>query len=177
MLRGWAVLGFLTSTIMAAPMSPVMAQDDVPWTESGTASFYRSSHHFFRTSSGEIYNENAMTAAHPSLPLGTVLRVTRNDDGRSIIVRINDRSAASNEDRGRVIDLSYAAAKRLGIRGIGDVTLSEITDQDSSDPEEVAEAPEDMAPPPVRHIRHHHHHAAAAPSQSSVQPPAAPHTP
>jgi rare lipoprotein A len=66
-------------------------------------------------------NPGALTAAHPSLPFGTKVRVTNRHTGRSVIVRINDRGPFV---KGRVIDLSPAAAKAIGVGGIGQVSLS-----------------------------------------------------
>jgi len=80
--------------------------------EYGRASWYGEDFHGRRTSSGEVYDMYAMTAAHKTLPLGTQVRVSRLDNGRQVVVRINDRGPFV---RGRVIDLSYAAARELDI--------------------------------------------------------------
>jgi rare lipoprotein A (peptidoglycan hydrolase) len=135
------------------------------WRETGIASYYRASRRFFRTSSGERYDENAMTAAHPFLPLGTRLRVTRADTGASVVVRINDRQGSHT----RVIDLSYGAARRLGMGGTGLVTLTQVTASTPlSEPVEVAEAPDDATAPdwqdatPRRGRRHRHHGGPSA---------------
>ncbi len=84
--------------------------------ERGIASWYGQDFHGKRTSSGEIYDMHAMTAAHKLLPLGTFVRVTNLQNSRVIEVRVNDRGPFV---RGRVIDLSYAAAQKLGIVGPG----------------------------------------------------------
>jgi rare lipoprotein A len=73
------------------------------------------------TASGERMNPSALTAAHPSLPFGTKVRVTNSHAGRSVVVRINDRGPFV---KGRVIDLSPAAAKAIGVGGIAQVSLS-----------------------------------------------------
>ena len=78
--------------------------------QEGYASWYGRHFHGRRTSSGEIYNMHKFTAAHKTLPMGTHVRVRRLDNGREVVVRINDRGPFK---RGRVIDLSYAAAKQL----------------------------------------------------------------
>lgn len=78
----------------------------------GLASWYGEPFHGRRTSNGEIYDMHQISAAHKILPLGTVVRVRNLDNGRTLDVRINDRGPFV---RGRVIDLSYAAAKRLGV--------------------------------------------------------------
>ncbi len=82
----------------------------------GTASWYGRKFHGRNTSSGEKYNMHAMTAAHKTLPLGTWVQVTNLANGRKVRVRINDRGPFV---RGRIIDLSYAAAKKLGMVGPG----------------------------------------------------------
>jgi rare lipoprotein A len=73
------------------------------------------------TASGERMNPGGLTAAHPSLPFGTKVRVTNRHTGRSVVVRINDRGPFV---KGRVIDLSPAAAKAIGVGGIAQVSLS-----------------------------------------------------
>src|ERR1700722_3712169 len=73
------------------------------------------------TASGERMNPGALTAAHPSLPFGTKVRVSNRHTGRSVVVRINDRGPFV---KGRVIDLSPAAAKAIGVGGIAQVSLS-----------------------------------------------------
>ena len=87
---------------------------------SGIASWYGRPFHGRRTASGERYNMNAMTAAHRTLPFGTWVRVERRDNGRRVQVRINDRGPFI---KGRVIDLSREAARRLGIQGKGVVPV------------------------------------------------------
>lgn len=82
-----------------------------PFVQEGVASWYGRRYHGRQTSSGEIYDMYAMTAAHPTLPIPSYARVTRLDSGQQVLVRINDRGPFLQE---RVIDLSYAAATRLG---------------------------------------------------------------
>ncbi len=78
----------------------------------GYASWYGPKFHGRRTSSGEIFNMYDMTCAHRTLPLGTILLVTNLENGRSVVVRVNDRGPFV---KGRIIDLSYAAARALGM--------------------------------------------------------------
>lgn len=78
----------------------------------GLASYYGKRFHNHQTSNGERYNMYSMTAAHPTLPFNTRLRVKNVKNGRTVVVRINDRGPFYNR---RIIDLSYAAASRLGI--------------------------------------------------------------
>jgi rare lipoprotein A len=106
--------------------------------EEGEASWYGPRHAGLRTSSGERFNPHAMTAAHPTLPLGSVIRVTVEDTGRSVIVRVNDREPPHGV---RVIDLSQGAAARLGITRRGTAMVSIEPAGPGEMPEEVAEAP------------------------------------
>ncbi|MBG6286758.1 MULTISPECIES: septal ring lytic transglycosylase RlpA family protein [Pseudomonas] len=78
----------------------------------GTASYYGKAHHGKRTASGERFNQNALTAAHRTLAFGTRVKVTNLDNGRSVVVRINDRGPFG---RGRIIDVSKAAAEQLNM--------------------------------------------------------------
>jgi rare lipoprotein A len=86
------------------------------WEQSGEASWYGEPYHGRRTASGEIYDMHKLTAAHQTLPMGTRVVVTHRETGRSVEVRINDRGPFK---RGRILDLSYAAAQRLGVVGPG----------------------------------------------------------
>tara|TARA_R110002020_G_scaffold32092_11_gene99120 strand:- start:104 stop:1108 length:1005 start_codon:yes stop_codon:yes gene_type:complete len=94
----------------------------------GTASWYGEKFHGYATSNGEIYDMYKMSAAHRSLPLPTFARVTSLDNGRSVIVRVNDRGPFHSD---REIDLSYAAAARLGFldNGTGAVKVEAINPQ------------------------------------------------
>lgn len=83
---------------------------------SGVASWYGDKFHGKPTASGEVYDKRAMTAAHPTLPLNSLVFVTNLDNGRTAIVRINDRGPFKDN---RIIDLSEAAAEHLGSRSVG----------------------------------------------------------
>jgi rare lipoprotein A len=83
-----------------------------PEPQVGMASYYSRAHHGRRTASGERFDMEAMTAAHRTLPFGTRVRVTNLANGRHAIVRINDRGPFKGK---RIIDLSYAAARELGV--------------------------------------------------------------
>ncbi|KKB10687.1 lipoprotein [Devosia geojensis] len=86
----------------------------------GGASWYGPGFNGKRAASGEIFNENAMTAAHKSLPFGTKLRVVDQRNGNAIVVTINDRGPFVH---GRIIDLSKAAATQLGFRNRGTTSV------------------------------------------------------
>jgi rare lipoprotein A len=91
-------------------------QDDPNYDESGIASWYGAPFHGQSTANGETYDQNALTAAHKTLPMPTYVRVTNLENGRSIIVRVNDRGPFVN---GRVIDLSRRGAQLLGYDQVG----------------------------------------------------------
>ena len=111
--------------------------------QQGVASYYAASLHGRRTANGERYNHRGMTAAHRSLPFGTLLRVTSAHNGRRVLVRVNDRGPFI---RGRSLDLSGAAADRLRMRQRGTHRVRyEIVDP--------AQLPSRQAPPP-RKVRH-----------------------
>lgn len=105
----------------------VNAQDTVAvvQTLSGTASWYGGKFHGRRTANGETYNQHALTAAHRYLPFGTEVVVTNQNNGRSVVVRINDRGPFSG---GRIIDLSHQAASQIGMinSGTAKVTVEVI---------------------------------------------------
>ncbi len=127
-----------------------------PYRERGIASWYGRKFHGQKTSIGETYDMFAMTAAHPTLPLPSFARVTNPANGRSVIVRVNDRGPFLHE---RVIDLSYAAAHRLGIaqKGSGEVEVEALLLDDTL----ASAAP---ALPPVMSA------AAVAPMPGDVPP-------
>jgi peptidoglycan lytic transglycosylase len=88
-----------------------------------TASWYGRRFHGRRTSNGERFNENRLTAASRTLPMGSLVKVTNPDNGKAVVVRINDRGPYAG---GRAIDLSRAAARRIGLtrKGIGRVRIA-----------------------------------------------------
>lgn len=100
-------------------------KDVAGYREAGGASWYGTQYHGKKTSNGEVYDMYAMSAAHKTLPIPCYARVTRRDNGKSIIVRVNDRGPFID---GRVIDLSYAAATKLGIvkKGTAQVVVEGI---------------------------------------------------
>jgi rare lipoprotein A len=102
---------------------PVLA--DLPMAEAGLASWYGRKYHGRSTSSGEPYDMFAMTAAHKTMPIPSYARVRNPANGREVIVRINDRGPFAD---GRVIDLSYTAALKLGVlNGVAPVEVRRIT--------------------------------------------------
>jgi rare lipoprotein A len=146
--RPYAVLGreYVPATMLS------------PYRERGIASWYGRKFHGQKTSIGEPYDMYAMTAAHPTLPLPSYARVTSVASGRSVVVRINDRGPFLHD---RIIDLSYAAAYRLGIAqsGSGEVDVEAIL------PAAIADSPATARAPltPV---------ASAAPIAPPLAPPA-----
>ena len=113
---------------VAAEASTLPLIDDV---ETGIASWYGQNFHNKRTASGEAFNAQAMTAAHPTLPFHTWVRVTLLSTGRSVIVRITDRGP---HIANRLIDISRAAAAKIGLvqRGAGTVRIEPLSEAPSA---------------------------------------------
>ena len=116
----------------------VMPEVPRSFRETGKASWYGKKFHGRRTASGEKYDMFAMTAAHKTLPLPTYARVTNVTNGRSVVVKINDRGPFHP---GRIVDLSYAAAVRIDLlhHGSTDVVLEVLTPEQGSQSVESAE--------------------------------------
>lgn len=95
------------------------------WIQVGRASWYGRHFQGHRTASGEAFDLNLLTCAHPTLPIGTLLRVTNLGNRRSVMVRVNDRGPVPT---GRIVDLSYGAARSLGFsrRGSARVRLEKV---------------------------------------------------
>jgi rare lipoprotein A len=109
---------FMSGCTGSQPRFTPSGSDDAPEALAleGIASYYADEYNGRPTSSGETYDMHAMTAAHRSLPFGTMVRVTNVENGKSVDVRINDRGPFK---AGRIIDLSLEAAKRLDMIGPG----------------------------------------------------------
>jgi rare lipoprotein A len=107
-----ALLAGCSRAVVTSPPGPPAAGLE----EVGFASWYGAPHHGRRTASGEVYDMNQLTAAHRTLPFGTRLLVTNRDTSRSTEVRVNDRGPFV---AGRILDLSYAAARQIGAAGPG----------------------------------------------------------
>jgi rare lipoprotein A len=145
----------------------VLGRDYVPaialrnYKERGIASWYGRKFHGQKTSNGETYDMYAMTAAHPTLPLPSYARVTNVATGKSVIVRVNDRGPFLH---GRIIDLSYVAAHKVGIasKGSGEVEVEAIIPVDSPTLKAAAPLPPVAAAPTV---------AATAPLPPAEPPP------
>jgi rare lipoprotein A len=121
---GMAVLALLLLLGVAEPGPPSLASPDAdPDTThigNGTASYYGAELAGRPTASGEPFDPSELTAAHRTLPFGSKLRVTNLRNGRTVVVRVNDRGPFA---RRRIIDLSYAAAQRLGMVQTGTVRV------------------------------------------------------
>lgn len=110
--------------VAPAPPPPAPAAEEQPtFTQTGLASWYGEAHQGRLTADGEHFDKAALTAAHPSLAIGTIVRVTNLETGKSIKVRINDRGPRV---RHRIIDLSQAAARALALQhdGVARVSLA-----------------------------------------------------
>ena len=91
------------------------------FSQNGVASWYGRQFHGRKTASGERFDMNALTAAHRSLPLNCYIRVTNKNNGKSVIVKVNDRGPFHGN---RVLDLSYGAAKRIGLTDAGTTNVN-----------------------------------------------------
>jgi len=91
------------------------------FSQTGVASWYGRQFHGRKTANGETFDMNALTAAHRSLPLNCYIRVTNKNNGKSVVVKVNDRGPFHGN---RVVDLSYGAAKQLGITNAGTAKVS-----------------------------------------------------
>lgn len=114
--------------------------------EVGTASWYGQKFHGRRTSSGEVYDMYQFTAAHKTLPLPSYARVTNVDNGKSVVVKINDRGPFV---KNRIIDLSYAAAKKLGYDNRGTARVEVTVLASPGGPQKVASSTGELEIPPM----------------------------
>jgi rare lipoprotein A len=115
---GPSLFGFVLATVLVSCVSIPRPGIDYPvgYREIGIASWYGADFHGRPTANGETYDMYGLTAAHRLMPLGTTIKVTQRETGRAVMVRVNDRGPFV---RGRILDLSYGAAKALGMTGTG----------------------------------------------------------
>lgn len=123
-MRHWRLV--LAVTLAGLPILAI-AGDGERDLGSGTASYYGREFMGSRTASGERFNPNALTAAHRTLAFGSRVRVTNLRNGKDVVVRINDRGPHT---KGRIIDISYGAAKQIGMHrsGTARVRLNLVSD-------------------------------------------------
>lgn len=138
----------LTATIVASPTvkpedaaKPKTPTTGHHWFQIGKASWYGPRFNGRKTANGEKFDMNALTCAHRTLPLGSWIRVTNLNNQRSAFLRINDRGPLAAN---LIVDLSFAAARRLGVAGLAKVRIEPVT---PSDPELIAELVEQMPLP------------------------------
>ncbi len=107
----------------AKKSNPQKAAEQAPVGEilKGEASYYGPGFEGNLTANGETFDSSEMTCAHKSLPFGTMLRVTRDDTGESVVVRVNDRGPYA---KGRILDLSAAAGKKIGLDKVGHAAVT-----------------------------------------------------
>lgn len=136
-------------SVLGQSFTPLTAH--TPFRQQGVASWYGRRYHGQKTSSGEVYDMFAMTAAHPTLPIPSYARVTRPDTGKSVVVRINDRGPFLH---GRIIDLSYVAAWKLDYieRGSATVIVEALLPGADAPPAPVLTAAENDAPRVIEDI-------------------------
>ena len=133
----------LTASVVASPTvkaadakaatTSVTKASKPHWFQIGKASWYGGRFNGKKTAAGENYDMNALTCAHRTLPLGSWIRVTNLRNRKSAFLRVNDRGPVSPS---LIVDLSYAAAQRLGVSGLAKVRIDQVN---PSDPELVAE--------------------------------------
>ena len=116
---GTAIIGLAVASIISICLASTTTAAQLSQAESGIAAIH--SGKTGKTTSGEAFNPETMTAAHRSLPFGTMVRVTNTQNARSVVVRIIDRGPFSP---GRIIDVTPAAARALGFSGLAPVKLS-----------------------------------------------------
>ena len=125
-----AILGFVTISLAAVPAEVCGGGSQTR--QVGLASWYGKPHQGRKTASGERFSRSQLTAAHRSLPLGTKVQVTNLRTGQDVVVRINDRGPHAGGKR-RIIDLSEAAAKHIGLVPSGVELVRVVVLQDASE--------------------------------------------
>ena len=123
--RPYAILLAMLLGCAQAPVARPPQEQGGRSAQQGTASYYGADFAGRRTASGERFDPQAFTAAHPDLPFGTLVRVTNLENGRSVTVRINDRGPFTG---GRIVDVSWGAARELGMlrSGVARVRLDVV---------------------------------------------------
>lgn len=131
---GLALALAVSATVVASPPAPPSSAKTTQgstrphrWFQIGKASWYGRGFQGKRTATGERFDMNALTCAHPTLPLGSWLRVTNLRNSRSTFVRVNDRGPY---ETGAIIDLSYAAAQKVGLLGRTPVRVERVSADD-----------------------------------------------
>jgi rare lipoprotein A len=107
---------YALAAALALPLVSAITGPAAAFTQTGVASYYGPELHGRRTASGERFNKEALTAAHRTAPFGSRLKVTNLVNGRSVMVRVNDRGPFV---RGRIVDVSQGAARQIGMQGRG----------------------------------------------------------
>lgn len=117
-----AIIFLISVAILGCTTTPPARQPAEPaaYTETGKASFYADEHTSEKTASGELYDPNLKTAAHRTIPLGSKIRVTNVDNGKSVDVTVNDRGPFA---KGRVVDLSKSAFSSIGSLSSGVINV------------------------------------------------------
>ncbi|MFO1039350.1 MAG: septal ring lytic transglycosylase RlpA family protein [Geminicoccaceae bacterium] len=156
-------LALMLAALVLASAARAQEQGPVVFEEKGVASYYGEDFHGKKTASGEPFDQNAMTAAHPKLPLGTEVTVTNEATGKKVEVEINDRGPYADD---REIDLSKGAARKLGItqQGVAEVKIEATKEQ----VEEAVDTPKEV--PKVEAELKDARRAAAADGTPQPQP-------
>lgn len=132
--------GLIAATLLLSLGAAISAKDLSPeqrttgatksrhWYEVGKASWYGRQFQGHKTAGGENFDMNALTCAHRTLPMGSWIKVTNLKNRKAVFVRVNDRGPVPDD---RIVDLSYAAARAVGLRGVGKVRLETVKSGDT----------------------------------------------
>ena len=142
----------LTITLVASPPSPAKSSASSTsnssakkhWFQIGKASWYGGSFNGRKTANGERFDMNSLTCAHRSLPLGSWVRVTNLHNEKTVFLRVNDRGPMAES---LIVDLSYAAARKLGISGLGKVKVEQVSPNDPQMAQQLMAALKPIDPP------------------------------
>ena len=142
----------LTITVVASPPALKTASTTTSpsasvkhrWFQIGKASWYGGSFNGRKTANGERFDMNSLTCAHRSLPLGSWVRVTNLHNDKTVFLRVNDRGPMAES---LIVDLSYAAARRLGISGLGKVKIEPVAPNDPQMAQQFVAALKPIDPP------------------------------
>lgn len=118
----WSLIFLVSVTLLGCSTAPPVKKEtgSVSYTETGEASFYADKHESQKTASGELYNPDLKTAAHRTIPLGSTIKVTNVDNGKSVVATVNDRGPFV---KGRIIDLSKSAFSSIADTSSGVITV------------------------------------------------------
>jgi rare lipoprotein A len=117
----WLIIFLVSVAILGCSNAPPKDEADwIGYTEKGKASFYADTHQFKKTASGELYSHDLKTAAHRAIPLGSKIKVTNVNNGKSVVAKVNDRGPYAKD---RIVDLSKSAFNSIGNTSLGLISV------------------------------------------------------